>query len=360
VLAAVLASSVLLTLPHAGTAAGPEFDAVVGGAPVGTPRVIGGDLAVQGRWPSVVALARAGSGSPADRQFCGATVIAPRWVMTAAHCLYDAFRREVQPSDIRVIAGVSDLRADPSRESTVVSLFIHPEYDHVAQDAYDDIALLEVANALDAPAVSLFGGDTEALGAVPGVVVGWGATEFSTPSRATYPDALHDAVVPLVSRETCNDPMSYAGYIGSGQLCAGFVQGGVDTCVGDSGGPLFVDTGELIEQVGVVSYGRGCAEPFFYGIYTNVSAYRGWIGQFVELPELPSVAVDPVESPRGPSVGGDVLPAEAPVARPDPGPESPQAQLPSGSGGPFGGAAGLPGLLALAGLALVRRRRTIP
>ena len=57
----------------------------------------------------------------------------------------------------------------------------------------------------------------------------------------------------------------------------------MDSCVGDSGGPLFVDTGGRIEQVGVVSYGRDCAQPLSYGIYSSVPAYRSWVGQYVAL-----------------------------------------------------------------------------
>ena len=352
-----LAIASLLARPGAASER-PGVDAVVGGSPAGTSRVIGGGVSVPGRWPSMVALVRAGASSPADRQFCGATVIAPRWVLTAAHCLFDAFGRPVEPSDIRALAGIDDLRAERARESVVTNLFVHPDYDHAAQDAYDDIALLELAVELDIEPVRLFAGDSEALGRAPGVVVGWGATEFATPRRATYPDALHQAVVPLVPRAVCNAPESYAGYVGGGQLCAGFVDGGVDTCVGDSGGPLFVDTGGWIEQVGVVSYGRGCAEPLFYGIYTNIAAYRGWIADYVALAD-PVVPTD--ERPRGPVTGVAPVPVGSPG--PVPGNGSPfadpvqpvaSATLPDDDDGLFGAAFGLPWLLALAGFAVGR------
>ena len=357
-----LAFASLLARPGAASD-DPGFDAVIGGSPVGTSRVIGGGVSVPGQWPSMVALVRAGASSPADRQFCGGTVIAPRWVMTAAHCLFDAFGRPVEPSGIRALAGIGDLRAERARESVVTNLFVHPTYDHAAQDAYDDIALLELANELDVEPVRLFAGDSEALGRAPGVVVGWGATEFTTPRRATYPDALHHAVVPLVPRDVCNAPESYAGYVGGGQLCAGFVDGGIDTCVGDSGGPLFVDTGERVEQVGVVSYGRGCAEPLFYGIYTNVAVYRGWIAEYVALTD-PGVPTD--DRPRGPVTGVAPVPVGAPF--PAPGDGSPfadpvepvaSATLPDDDDGLFGAASGLPWLLALVGVFGLRRRSVV-
>ena len=260
----------------------PARDAVIGGTPVGSTDVLDGDLPVPVEWPSVVALVGPGEGLAIERQFCGATVIAPRWVLTAAHCLYGP-RLPLGPVDVRVVAGATDLGTGPVDEHEVTNLFVHPGYDHGSAEARDDVALIELAHPLDAPAVSLFGGDVEALGAARGIVVGWGATFFVDPWRALYPDVLHHAVVPLVSRDTCNAPLSYDGLIGDGQLCAGFPEGGVDSCIGDSGGPLFVDTGGRVEQVGVVSYGRDCAQPLFYGIYSSVPAYRSWVGQYVEL-----------------------------------------------------------------------------
>jgi len=338
------------------TGAASASDAVIGGS----TRVIGGGLSSDAQWPSVVALVREGASSPADRQFCGATVIAPYWLLTAAHCLYDGFDRELEPSNIRAVAGVNDLRAETVREEIVVTnLFVHPEYDHVSQNAYDDIALLEVATAFDAPTVTLFTGDVETLGTAAAVIVGWGATEFTNPSRAVYPDALHHAAVPLVPRSVCNEPNSYDGYVDADQLCAGYPEGGIDSCIGDSGGPLFIDAGRGIEQVGVVSYGRGCAEPRFYGIYTSVTAYRAWIEQFVELEQI--APAPPPERPRGTTGGG------ASGGEPEPetseelgsgsseGGETPASPESDGGGG--GGSAWLLALLGFARLLEGRRRR---
>ena len=83
--------------------------------------------------------------------------------------------------------------------------------------------------------------------------------------------------------DVCNDPSAYNGMIHESQICAGFAQGGVDSCSGDSGGPLFVEQDGQRTLVGVVSFGDGCARPDAYGIYTNVSFFRSWIEQYVEL-----------------------------------------------------------------------------
>src|SRR5262249_22043177 len=66
--------------------------------------------------------------------------------------------------------------------------------------------------------------------------------------------------------------------IGSGQICAGLEEGGKDSCQGDSGGPLIMnDANGCPWQVGIVSWGEGCAERKAYGVYTRISHYADWI-----------------------------------------------------------------------------------
>ena len=125
-------------------------------------RIIGGRDADANSWPSLVALVRSGTFTLKDRFFCGATVVAERWAMTAAHCVYDAFGRVVQPSSLRVVAGVRNLENDVPNEETIVSnIIVHPDYDNTNNLPPNDIALLELATAIDAPVVNLFPGETE-------------------------------------------------------------------------------------------------------------------------------------------------------------------------------------------------------
>ena len=82
--------------------------------------------------------------------------------------------------------------------------------------------------------------------------------------------------LPVIDNAACAE--RYGGRITDGQVCAGYEQGTMDSCQGDSGGPLVVPGGPTgWTQLGVVSFGRGCAQAGAYGVYTRVSHYIDWI-----------------------------------------------------------------------------------
>ncbi|XP_060681151.1 trypsin II-P29-like [Hemiscyllium ocellatum] len=101
------------------------------------------------------------------------------------------------------------------------------------------------------------------------LVSGWG--NLLNNGGVQYPAHLQCLDVPILSETTCNN--AYPGMISRNMVCAGFLQGGKDSCQGDSGGPLVCD-GKL---EGIVSWGLGCAEPNFPGVYTKVCNYLPWI-----------------------------------------------------------------------------------
>src|SRR4029453_142014 len=86
---------------------------------------------------------------------------------------------------------------------------------------------------------------------------------------------LLKATVPFVSDTTCNSRTMYNGaVIASDEICAGYTQGGGDTCQGPSGGPMFRrDSANAWIQVGIVSWGEGCARPNKPGVYSQVSFF---------------------------------------------------------------------------------------
>ena len=105
------------------------------------------------------------------------------------------------------------------------------------------------------------------------VVSGWGTLSYG----GQAPEKLMEVTVPFVTNEVCNSSEAYGGQVQDTEMCAGFKEGGKDSCQGDSGGPLvFQRNGEFV-QVGVVSWGDGCAAENKYGVYGDVAKLRTWI-----------------------------------------------------------------------------------
>jgi secreted trypsin-like serine protease len=102
-------------------------------------------------------------------------------------------------------------------------------------------------------------------------VVGWGLTsEFAS---GTSP-VQRATDVTIMANRVCG--AAYPGFPLTA-LCAGWDQGGKDTCQGDSGGGAFYQTGSGWMVVGITSFGDGCARPGFPGVYTAVAEMRDWI-----------------------------------------------------------------------------------
>ncbi|EAU77992.1 AGAP012842-PA [Anopheles gambiae str. PEST] len=103
-----------------------------------------------------------------------------------------------------------------------------------------------------------------------GIVSGWGLTLSDADSN----DVLRATNVPTVNQQECNKAyQSMYGGITDQMFCAGYKQGGQDTCRQDSGGP-FVAEGKLI---GVISWGHECALAGYPGVYARVASARDWI-----------------------------------------------------------------------------------
>ena len=155
----------------------------------------------------------------------------------------------------------------------------------------NDIAIVKLATPLT------LGGDVQAL-CLPSTnfdpndgancfVSGWG----SLASGGTYPDQLQYVGVPVVSQSRCND--AYGNVITDNMICAGLDQGGKDSCQGDSGGPFVCMEGGTPVITGVVSWGKGCADPKYPGVYARVTPYLDWIKQHMEDPGNPTTSNPP-------------------------------------------------------------------
>lgn len=109
-------------------------------------------------------------------------------------------------------------------------------------------------------------------------ITGWGTVGWNKPRSKL----LRQAPIRLISREECNEQKSYNGTVPHTALCAGFQDGRVDACQKDSGGPLACEYDGRWNLVGVISWGKRCALPNKYGVYSDVRVLHAWITNVTE------------------------------------------------------------------------------
>ncbi len=245
-------------------------------------RIVGGEQAESGAWPWMAALADAYNSDNYTAMFCGASLIDSKWAVTAAHCVKDYWGGYMAPGEVEVVLGVYDLKHDSGERVRVKRIIPHPLYDTWTDTSDSDIALLELAQEVSYPTVPLVSDDSSLEGA-EAVVMGWGQTNPQG-SVARFPYQLQQVSFPIISNEECNESYNQtAGYyndpITENMMCGGEAEGGKDTCQGDSGGPLVIRDGDTWKLAGITSWGAGCGEAGFYGIYSRVSKFLDFINE---------------------------------------------------------------------------------
>ncbi|ROL50333.1 Coagulation factor VII [Anabarilius grahami] len=230
-------------------------------------RIVGGAECPKGHCPWQVLL------KYGDKGFCGGVIYKPTWILTAAHCL-----ENIKVKFLKIVAGEHDIEVDEGTEQViqVEEMLMHPSY--VSKTADSDIALLRLRRPIVystyAVPVCLPLRDMaeRVLWAVSKhTVSGWGKRSEEGPTSRL----LRQLHVPRIRTQECVESSNVL--LTSNMFCAGYIEGKEDSCKGDSGGPLVTRYRNTTFLLGIVSWGRGCARPGSYGIYTRVSNYLQWI-----------------------------------------------------------------------------------
>jgi len=224
-------------------------------------RIVGGTVAERGEFPWQVSWRSLGSHS------CGGSILSENWVLSAGHCCAGLGTGDI------VAGGIDIYFPEGVEQHRTPDKFSHPDYDSATInndvcllkmdepfEFNDEVMPIELDTSLDWSQGQTF------------TVSGWG----STFSGGFVVEKLHKVEVPFVSTDDCNASYNGNGYsITDGMICAG--EKGKDSCQGDSGGPMVASVNGTSVLVGVVSWGIGCAQEGYPGVYARVANYVDWI-----------------------------------------------------------------------------------
>jgi len=240
--------------------------------------IVGGVNAVPNSWPWQVVWC-VGANPASCSLSCGGSVIHNNWIITAGHCVYGNTNN---PGRFLVKAGVFDYATSTEASMQAVgvkNIFLHPSYTQSGVPRFD-IAVVELTTSLQytnqvQPVCLPSADSTQTSPPSSAWVTGWGTTTVG--GGGSVSRQLKQVNVPFVTYASCRN--SYSTNVDDSQMtCAGVT--GKDSCQGDSGGPLvgLSNNGSWFEY-GIVSWGQGCANAGYPGVYARTSAFCTWINQ---------------------------------------------------------------------------------
>ncbi|XP_011815912.1 PREDICTED: serine protease 38 [Colobus angolensis palliatus] len=247
------------------------------GRPSMEGKILGGVPAPERKWPWQVSVHYAGL------HICGGSILNEYWVLSAAHC----FRRDKNIKIYDMYVGLVNLRVASNHTQwyEVNRVILHPTYE-VYHPVGGDVALVQLKTrivfsdsvlpvCLATPEVNLTSANCWATG--------WGLVS----QQGETSDELQEVQLPLIPEPWCRLLYGHLSYIMPDMLCAGDILNVKTVCEGDSGGPLVCEFNRSWLQIGIVSWGRGCTNPLYPGVYTSVSYFSEWIRYNIEITPTP-------------------------------------------------------------------------
>ncbi|XP_021067433.1 serine protease 38 [Mus pahari] len=237
------------------------------GQPVLQGKLLGGEFARDRKWPWQVSLHYSGF------HVCGGSILNAYWVLSAAHC-FDRGKR-LETYDIYV--GITNLE-EANRHTQwfeIHRVIIHPTF-QMYHPIGGDVALVQLKSAI------VFSDFVLPICLPPSNLdlinlscwtTGWG---MISPQGETGKELL-EAQLPLIPRFQCQLLYGLKSYLLPEMLCAADIKNMKNVCEGDSGSPLVCKQNQTWLQIGIVSWGRGCAQPLYPGVFANVSYFLSWI-----------------------------------------------------------------------------------
>ncbi len=252
-----------------------------------TASIVNGRSTTISQWPWQVSLTMPRSVAPrwstSQRSFCGGSILAPRLVITAGHCVADLRRRQIR--SIEIVSGRTNLDSKQGQVVRVSGLRMpvnssgKRRYRTILGAADWDVALLTLASPLSSQPIRLAGPGEEATWKQGSVAwtTGWGNTSgYSN----RVPARLQVARQVIMGKGLCRRADGVA-FQPTRMLCFGGPSGNASACLGDSGGPLVVNTSDGYRLVGLTSYGDGVCRGTVPSVDTRVAGdpIRRWVAR---------------------------------------------------------------------------------
>ncbi|XP_059351746.1 proclotting enzyme-like [Daphnia carinata] len=250
-------------------------------------RMVGADEAVRNQYPFMVAVMKHSDAVTDEYSlYCGASLISSTQILTAAHCVNDVETNKVLgPEWFIVLLGMhfmNESMNDAQVTKRVIKVMVHEEFDSISH--FNDIAILTMETSVVftstiSPVCLPPNGSSDQYFNRIAIAQGWGRTQ----EKGKNSDFLRHVGIRIISNTLCRKSYMEEGKIADHMLCTWL--SGKDACQNDSGGPLII-AGEHQKcswiQVGIVSFGRGCARRF-PGVYTRLTSFLPWLNRHLKV-----------------------------------------------------------------------------